>query len=173
MMIFLLAIITLISLIVVLYVYIRCRRSIDARRRRNAPLFFYNEAIPMPSINIIRGGLDPSIINSLPVFIHSDSSPLECSVCLSDFREGEKGKKLPECGHSFHVGCINKWLCSHLNCPLCRSKVFFARKEEDDEREITTGSVLDASSSSAAPIAPAVKAGEQDLESGDVSRIND
>ncbi|XP_060210983.1 E3 ubiquitin-protein ligase RING1-like [Lycium barbarum] len=62
----------------------------------------------------------------------------ECAVCLSVFEEGEEVKQLPICKHSFHASCIDMWLYSHLDCPLCRSPVeppvlhrnSFTRQEE-------------------------------------------
>lgn len=47
----------------------------------------------------------------------------ECAVCLSVFEEDEELKQLPRCKHSFHAPCIDMWLYSHLDCPLCRSPV--------------------------------------------------
>lgn len=44
-----------------------------------------------------------------------------CAVCLGDFEEGEELRTMPECLHSFHVSCIDMWLHSHSNCPVCRS----------------------------------------------------
>lgn len=44
-----------------------------------------------------------------------------CAVCLSEFEEGEELRTLPECAHSFHVPCIDMWLYSHPNCPVCRT----------------------------------------------------
>lgn len=44
-----------------------------------------------------------------------------CAVCLGDFEEGEEVRTLPECWHSFHVTCIDMWLLSHPNCPVCRA----------------------------------------------------
>ncbi|CAN0854900.1 RING-H2 finger protein ATL65 [Linum grandiflorum] len=44
-----------------------------------------------------------------------------CAICLCEFEEGEELKTLPECMHSFHVGCIDMWLYSHSNCPMCRT----------------------------------------------------
>ncbi|KAF6163582.1 hypothetical protein GIB67_022147 [Kingdonia uniflora] len=44
-----------------------------------------------------------------------------CTVCLSEFVEGEVLRTLPECVHSFHVPCIDMWLNSHTSCPLCRT----------------------------------------------------
>lgn len=44
-----------------------------------------------------------------------------CAVCLGDFEDGEELRTLPECAHSFHVNCIDTWLNSHRNCPVCRA----------------------------------------------------
>ncbi|KAM0030708.1 putative chromatin regulator PHD family [Helianthus debilis subsp. tardiflorus] len=48
---------------------------------------------------------------------------IECSVCLSVFEDGEEVRKLPICNHSFHASCIDMWLNSHFDCPLCRALV--------------------------------------------------
>lgn len=47
----------------------------------------------------------------------------ECAVCLSVFQEGEEMRQLSRCKHSFHAPCIDMWLYSHWDCPLCRSPV--------------------------------------------------
>ncbi|KAK3213448.1 hypothetical protein Dsin_018154 [Dipteronia sinensis] len=52
-----------------------------------------------------------------------EDSDYECAVCLSVFEEGEEVKQLPRCKHSFHAPCIDMWLYSHSDCPLCRAAV--------------------------------------------------
>ncbi|KAL2501079.1 RING-H2 finger protein ATL52 [Forsythia ovata] len=52
-----------------------------------------------------------------------EDDDFECSVCLSMFEEGEEIRQLPNCNHCFHSPCIDMWLYSHLDCPLCRSPV--------------------------------------------------
>jgi hypothetical protein len=47
----------------------------------------------------------------------------ECVICLTVFQEDESVRKLHSCKHVFHTSCIDKWLGSHLGCPLCRSKI--------------------------------------------------
>ncbi|KAG8376884.1 hypothetical protein BUALT_Bualt09G0110500 [Buddleja alternifolia] len=47
----------------------------------------------------------------------------ECPVCLSAFVEGEEIRQLSACKHVFHVACIDMWLYSHSNCPVCRAAV--------------------------------------------------
>jgi hypothetical protein len=50
-------------------------------------------------------------------------SNVDSSICLGEFEEGEWLKHLPNCKHSFHASCIDKWFQCHLNCSLCRCYV--------------------------------------------------
>ncbi|KAM6563740.1 hypothetical protein CsatB_023738 [Cannabis sativa] len=48
---------------------------------------------------------------------------VECRVCLSEFEDGEKIRKL-KCDHVFHKECLDTWLQQFCaTCPLCRTKV--------------------------------------------------
>ncbi|KAK8600197.1 hypothetical protein V6N13_059992 [Hibiscus sabdariffa] len=49
-------------------------------------------------------------------------------ICLGGVKKGEQIWVLPDCLHFFHVGCIDKWLNSHSNCPLIVSVLFAVRK---------------------------------------------
>lgn len=44
-----------------------------------------------------------------------------CTVCLSEFADGEVIRLLPECMHYFHAACIDEWLRTRATCPLCRA----------------------------------------------------
>ncbi|XWS53349.1 hypothetical protein CRYUN_Cryun11dG0149600 [Craigia yunnanensis] len=71
-------------------------------------------------------GLDSSAISSIPLFVYKMEKykhGLECVICLSAFEDNDVGRNLPKCGHSFHVECIDMWLQSHSNCPICRAPV--------------------------------------------------
>ncbi|KAL3504677.1 hypothetical protein ACH5RR_034518 [Cinchona calisaya] len=49
-----------------------------------------------------------------------------CSICLSEFAEGEEGRELAQCKHRFHRNCIEKWFLQGnqaATCPLCRDLV--------------------------------------------------
>lgn len=76
-------------------------------------------------------GLPSSVIASLPLYIHrlppsvDRNYVLECPICLSAFQEEEVGRKLPVCGHAFHVECIDMWLHSHSTCPICRATILY------------------------------------------------
>ncbi|XP_060670397.1 RING-H2 finger protein ATL74 [Ziziphus jujuba] len=51
----------------------------------------------------------------------SSSSPVDCAVCLENFKDGEKCRLLPNCRHSFHALCIDSWLLKTPICPICRT----------------------------------------------------
>ncbi|KAH0926940.1 hypothetical protein HID58_019196 [Brassica napus] len=85
-------------------------------------------------------GLDESVIKTLPLFLYSAAactgkslSPatavgktpaaVDCAVCLLEFEEGDYVRTLPLCFHAFHLECIDEWLRSHPNCPLCRTAI--------------------------------------------------
>ncbi|XP_047975918.1 RING-H2 finger protein ATL64-like [Salvia hispanica] len=92
----------------------------------------------------------PAAVSSLPTFLYKSKiqeSPPECAVCLSEFEDGETGRILPECKHSFHADCIDAWLRSHPQCPICRTwvtgqpdcGVVSIRVEEGLVREFASG----------------------------------
>ncbi|XP_014522145.1 RING-H2 finger protein ATL66-like [Vigna radiata var. radiata] len=83
-----------------------------------------------PSLQVQSRGLEFCVVESLPTIEfkrnegeQDKGSNVECVICLGEFEEGERLKHLPECSHSFHVSCIDKWFQSHSNCPLCRALV--------------------------------------------------
>ncbi|CAN4088264.1 unnamed protein product [Withania somnifera] len=51
----------------------------------------------------------------------STTSPVDCAVCLENFKIGEKCRLLPKCNHTFHVQCIDSWLKKTAVCPICRA----------------------------------------------------
>ncbi|KAL6496222.1 hypothetical protein OROGR_029480 [Orobanche gracilis] len=65
----------------------------------------------------------------------------QCPVCLSAFAEGEEIRQLGACRHVFHAACVDMWLYSHSNCPVCRAAVAVRRSRrvlidgEDDFRQ--------------------------------------
>ncbi|CAH8359301.1 unnamed protein product [Eruca vesicaria subsp. sativa] len=72
-------------------------------------------------------GLQQSIINSITICSYKRGDVLiertDCPVCLNEFEEDEKLRLLPKCNHAFHISCIDTWLRSHTNCPLCRAGI--------------------------------------------------
>lgn len=100
-------------------------------------------------------GLHRSAIDSITVVGFKKGEGIidgtDCSVCLSEFEEGEGVRLLPKCSHAFHVSCIDTWLLSHKNCPLCRAPVFSTEvrdKETETNRRTESGTREEESSGS-------------------------
>ncbi|XP_057786576.1 E3 ubiquitin-protein ligase RING1-like [Salvia miltiorrhiza] len=72
-------------------------------------------------------GLPQTAIDAIASFPYRKADGLvdgnDCAVCLNDFRDGEAVRLLPKCSHAFHLDCIDTWLRSHKNCPVCRAAI--------------------------------------------------
>ncbi|KAK4344271.1 hypothetical protein RND71_037365 [Anisodus tanguticus] len=113
------------SLTFLLLLYAKfCRRSPPPLH--NAMQIHQDGLINLP-IERISSGIDKTVIESLPFFrfslLKGSRKGLECAVCLSRFEDVEILRLLPNCKHTFHINCIDKWLEKHSSCPLCRHKV--------------------------------------------------
>ncbi|RID56224.1 hypothetical protein BRARA_G03437 [Brassica rapa] len=87
---------------------------------------------PQPPVAAANKGLKKKVLRSLPKLTYSPDSPqaeklAECAICLTEFAAGDELRVLPQCGHGFHVGCIDTWLGSHSSCPSCRQVLVVAR----------------------------------------------
>ncbi|KAD7479877.1 hypothetical protein E3N88_03013 [Mikania micrantha] len=83
----------------------------------------------------ISQGLDDEVIATFQTFVYSeamimpqkgdtptcDANNSGCTICLADYKPTDVVRLLPECGHLFHVSCIDPWLKLHPTCPVCRN----------------------------------------------------
>ncbi|CAA7391205.1 unnamed protein product [Spirodela intermedia] len=71
-----------------------------------------------------KKGVKKKVLRSLPkLSFHSgftDPKFADCAICLAEFADGDEIRVLPQCGHGFHVACVDVWLASHSSCPSCR-----------------------------------------------------
>lgn len=80
-------------------------------------------------------GIKKKFVEALPKFSYDSSKQEnggklaagECAICLAEYGDGDEIRILPQCGHGFHVGCIDKWLGSHSSCPSCRQILAITR----------------------------------------------
>lgn len=125
--------------VVCLYVFYKkyySRRRLSRRRNSQAPAegahddFIDEDQEPVvdhPIWYIRTVGLQPSVISAITICKYKRGDGLvegtECSVCLTEFEEDEAVRLLPKCNHAFHIPCIDTWLSSHTNCPMCRAGI--------------------------------------------------
>ncbi|CAN0877292.1 RING-H2 finger protein ATL54 [Linum grandiflorum] len=128
------------TFLLVSYYFIFGKSCFDRIRRRRLPIedpttadggddvqIVGQNQVHHPIWHIATVGLHQSVINSITVCKYKKGQGLiegtECSVCLSEFQEDAMLRLLPKCNHAFHVPCIDTWLRSHTNCPLCRAHI--------------------------------------------------
>jgi len=75
-------------------------------------------------------GLTKEQIDNLSMRNFGESDALKtCSVCITEYAEGNKLRKLP-CSHEYHVHCIDRWLSENSTCPICRRAVLLSANRE-------------------------------------------
>ncbi|CAH8369091.1 unnamed protein product [Eruca vesicaria subsp. sativa] len=137
----------LLTLLVLCFKWYNRRRSIALSRRwsmEEARNWDFNGPsqpviVDHPVWHIRTIGLNPTVISSIKVCKYSKTDGVvegtDCSVCLSEFEEEETLRLLPKCRHAFHVPCIDTWLRSHTNCPVCRAPVVAVSDDGGDNVE--------------------------------------
>ncbi|KAK4790116.1 hypothetical protein SAY86_017420 [Trapa natans] len=82
-------------------------------------------------------GLEPVVVSNFPTKKYGDEffstvDDTHCIVCLVDYHSEDMLRILPNCGHSFHVNCIDLWFQQHSTCPICRISL----REFSDKKRI-------------------------------------
>lgn len=162
-------------LVLVFALHLYARLVLRRQSRRRAAIYQLSLNVAHANAEPLNTGLDPSLITSLPTFPFKQQQPhdsVECTVCLSVLEDGELVRMLPNCKHSFHVGCIDTWLASHSTCPVCRTKAeevmrLQSVRLEPQPREGPTALVLDG-----APTAPLLFEGTTSDGTNESPKIN-
>lgn len=100
--------------------------------RRWGRISFLGEGMAAALSTTGESGLTPEEIHSLPAVQVDDEVQIlacgdQCSICLEDFKVGDKNRRLPSCRHVFHQSCIDLWLLRRADCPLCKGMVLKQR----------------------------------------------
>ncbi|KAL3681804.1 hypothetical protein R1sor_024760 [Riccia sorocarpa] len=63
-----------------------------------------------------------------------ESGDKDCTICLSEFVEGESLYMFPDCNHVFHKACLSQWLLRNkTTCPICRSSLKIKQQQFEEE----------------------------------------
>ncbi|KAI3470661.1 hypothetical protein Pfo_027324 [Paulownia fortunei] len=119
----------LIIFMIITYASYKCKRA--RSRATTAPNHRFSASRDDGGSSIVaiqHNGLDEATLSSYPHFTYSqlkphknDSTASACSICLADYKESDLLRLLPDCGHLFHLKCIDPWLILHPTCPICRN----------------------------------------------------
>ena len=85
----------------------------------------YEQLLQMYGSGTEHLGATAQQISSLPTSRVTGSLPAEarqCPICLEDFCVGDERKILP-CFHGFHRDCVDTWLHTNGNCPVCKHRL--------------------------------------------------
>ncbi|XP_007505685.1 E3 ubiquitin-protein ligase RLIM [Monodelphis domestica] len=115
-------------------------RNRDRDRDRNSVTFEESGSLPFLSLAQFfllneedddqPRGLTKEQIDNLAMRNFGESDALKtCSVCITEYTEGNKLRKLP-CSHEYHVHCIDRWLSENSTCPICRRAVLTSGNRE-------------------------------------------
>ena len=52
--------------------------------------------------------------------VNTSEEEITCVICHNVIERNSIFRKINQCGHSFHVQCIDEWLNNHSTCPTCR-----------------------------------------------------
>lgn len=142
------------------YFLLRCRHGnplLDRRRWANDRAIGFGAAHLNHDSAVI--GIDGETLDSFPKMLYSDKvcqsfksaegNELDeaednncCSICLSDYKESEVVKVIPDCDHMFHIDCIDQWLCLHATCPICRTSPLPSRSSSSLAQEARTTTIV-------------------------------
>lgn len=98
-----------------------------------------------PSLSLPSTSTSSSSGSSILLTVHKYTKEFKegtCAVCLGEFEENEEVRIMPECSHVFHVSCIDIWLFSHGNCPLCRANAYATPQTHDVLLSILTSNPI-------------------------------
>ena len=96
------------------------------KKQNSSKLDVFNLEKEQPTVGTSDEGLPQRLIDSIITntfdrssIRNEDRSKLECSICCTDFKDGDKIKYL-QCLHTHHKSCIDEWFKKKSVCPDCK-----------------------------------------------------
>lgn len=117
------------ALALLIYHLILTKYCLGRRNTQTLNTNFLGQTIQETQLPI---GIDKKILEKIPIIpynsIHKRGKLFcgdqnECAVCLGELEDQELVRLLPNCRHTFHVACIDKWFVAHSSCPVCRAPI--------------------------------------------------
>jgi hypothetical protein len=102
-------------------------QEINAMQLPNVDHMSYEELLSLENqIGIVNRGLSKHQIKMLPQITFKNflnfNNQTNCLICQENFVEQEQLRKF-NCGHIFHIECVDQWLENEKTCPTCKKSV--------------------------------------------------
>lgn len=126
----------LLMILVAINIYLLIR-NLYVNQRADQTLTLLDIEFGAPTTTNLRRTRRPSRLISYGVpFIHQVGKRIgicsdECVICMEEFKEGENCRFLSNCRHAFHQKCIDDWLATASNCPVCRDCVWVVQGDQN------------------------------------------
>jgi len=120
-------------------------RHLDVESILKLPTITYHKPEPPPpkpegwSWMLVQRGLETTTTTTTDTATEQKAREEQdvCVICLEHFENGDSLRVLP-CNHSFHVGCIDRWLsgshsfddCVTSGCPTCKKRPDFGNHSD-------------------------------------------
>ncbi|KAJ8633651.1 hypothetical protein MRB53_026987 [Persea americana] len=128
------------------FIFLVFTRFICRKIRGNDPRSVFESQTISERVRSING-LQPFVIDALPVTEFDNEAfcskeEAQCSICLGEYKDREKLRMLPTCGHNFHLTCIDIWLQRQSTCPICRLSLHGSSEARSTMSSTTFGGAL-------------------------------
>ena len=102
-------------------------QEINAMQLPDVDNMSYEELLSLENqIGIVNRGLSKHQIKMLPQITFKNflsfNNQTNCLICQENFVEQEQLRKF-NCGHIFHIECVDQWLENEKTCPTCKKSV--------------------------------------------------
>ncbi|XP_062087099.1 RING-H2 finger protein ATL70-like [Humulus lupulus] len=131
-------VLSLIIIVSLLSYHCTRRTRLSRPPNRTAALVVITNSRDFDRLHLAEQGLDDAVLNNFPEVMYdqakvhvnkgsngrnheSSTTGSSCSICLADYNDSDLLRLLPDCGHLFHLTCVDPWLRQHPTCPICRN----------------------------------------------------
>ena len=76
--------------------------------------------------------IPPGGVRGVPGFEEKSAEETMCSICITPVDTPGERLCLLDCGHAFHLSCVESWLHGNPSCPNCRRPVEADGNDDDD-----------------------------------------
>ena len=94
----------------------------------------FEARLPTDCVDRRCATIPPEGVRGVPGFEEKSAEETVCSICITPVETPGERLCLLDCGHAFHLPCVESWLHGNPSCPNCRCPV---EADGDDDEDAT------------------------------------